>query len=525
MAQNYGRLGGGSRRGGSGSWQWVLLGFLPGILCGGLVLFALSLTNVLDLSSLSEQTPIVVTSSEQVVMVVTATDDPSQPTLAPIVITATPEPSTPTTVAVVVPSTPTSEPDVQINAGDDGQAQSSAVTVATPVQVVPNNSAGLAAEEAGSGVQANSATGGVNAGTTGSSTGVGVVDPTGNQLPEALVGVPSTTVVIQGGVFEMGTTPDEVLIAVNQCVERDAGNCQLSYGEDSTPAFQVQLPNYRIESTEVTFSQYASFLNHLQSQGQTHLNGCSGFICIQTGNERPGDAVIIFNGATYTVQGNLAAHPAYAVTWYGADSYCRAIGRRLPTEAEWERAARGDDGRIYPWGNEWNPALAQTGRPATGERVPVAVGSFPSAISPYNALDMAGNVAEWVNDWYNPAYYSQQASQQQPVQNPAGPPTGVEKVLRGGSWDALPFFARTVHRQSFVPAPDNPEADFPRYIGFRCVEDIDPNAPIAPASGVDPSTLGTIAEEPAAPANAQPTLQPAAPTVIPAETQEPVSSS
>jgi len=521
MAQNYGRLGG--RRGGSGTWQWMLVGFLPGVLCGGIILFGLSFSGFLNLGGLVEQTPVVQT---QIVAVVhTPTVDSNQPTITPFVITATPEPATPTpAAAAVVPSTPTTlpaSPAVQLQeitpdaAAVDANAQAQTAPNTTGQQpAASGNTTGLAPEEGGSGVATgNTGVGGsLNTGGSGSL----AVDPNASALPEALVGVPSTTVLVQGGTFEMGTTPDEVLIAVNQCVERDAGNCQLSYGEDSTPAFQVQLPPFRIETTEVTFNQYAAFLNYLRSQGQTHLNGCSGFICIQTGNERPGDAVIIFNGATYSVQGNLAQHPAYAVTWYGADAYCRAIGRRLPTEAEWERAARGDDGRIYPWGNEWNPALAQTGRPAQGERVPVAVGNFQTALSPYNALDMAGNVAEWVQDWYNPASYSQNASQPQPVVDPSGPPTGVEKVLRGGSWDALPFFARTVHRQSWVPAPDTVEADFPRWVGFRCAEDVDPDDVIAPASGVNPATLGS--EIPAegeadAPLNAQPTI-PAAPTLV-----------
>ncbi|MCS6836814.1 MAG: SUMF1/EgtB/PvdO family nonheme iron enzyme [Anaerolineae bacterium] len=464
MTPNYGRPG--VRRRSSG-WQWMLIGFFPGLLCGGLVIFLLLLSGTLD-SFRTAPTPIPVT-PQTIMMIVTATPDPNAPTSTPFVITATPEPTSADQGVILFPS-----PTPPINLQAEGIAQTlapglPAPTVIAAVSLTPPG--GLVAPQGGVVVPQASPT---------------------SAIPAPLVGLVSNMANIPGGVFTMGTTPLEVIEAVSQCRTRDGGNCQESYGEDANPPFQVQLNPYRMEITEVTFQQYVAFLNYLRSQGSTHLNGCNGFICIQTVNENPSGAVITFDGANYNVPLGLNNHPVFGVTWYGANAYCQAIGRRLPTEAEWERAARGDDGRIYPWGNQWSETLAKTNRPREAALGTVAIGTYPLGASPYGLLDMAGNVAEWVNDWYSADYYNQMANQPQPVFNPQGPTIELRKVLRGGSWDSVPFFARSVHRQYGFPAPDNVRDAYPRWVGFRCAADADPNttassAPAAPGGLVTPS--------------------------------------
>ncbi|MBI3245402.1 MAG: SUMF1/EgtB/PvdO family nonheme iron enzyme [Deltaproteobacteria bacterium] len=118
-----------------------------------------------------------------------------------------------------------------------------------------------------------------------------------------------------------------------------------------------------------------------------------------------------------------AQHPINCVDWSQANAYCRWAGKRLPTEAEWEKAARGTDRRVYPWGNAWDATKANVSTNGT-----VAVGSYPAGKSPYGALDMSGNVWEWTADWYADAYYHNG-----PVKNPKGPESGQVRSVRGGS--------------------------------------------------------------------------------------------
>jgi formylglycine-generating enzyme required for sulfatase activity len=318
---------------------------------------------------------------------------------------------------------------------------------------------------------------------------------TAGEVPPPLQGLLTPLLDVPGGTFTMGTTAAEVLAAVTACQD-DGGNCQIAFGEDSSPPHSVTLDAFQIEQTEVTYEQFLAFMNFLGPR--SHLNGCDGFACIATLNETDVSNVT-FDSANYRVPAVLNRFPVANVTWYGARAYCRAIGRRLPTEAEWERAARGSDGRIYPWGNDNDVSLANTSsRPdlAPEQRGAVEVGSYAAiASSPYGAQDMAGNVAEWVNDWYAPTYYSQPEAA---GLNPQGPPVGTEKVLRGGSWDARTFFARTVHRQSLEPD----QAAI--WAGFRCAADADTGAG---GVEVDPGNIAITPEAEASP-NSQPTLPP-----------------
>ena len=162
---------------------------------------------------------------------------------------------------------------------------------------------------------------------------------------------------------------------------------------DEQPEHKVDLDGYWIYQTEVTVAQYRAF-------------------CQATDRSMP-------DVPSWDWKDD---HPIVNVTWDDAAAYAKWAGAALPTEAQWEKAARGTDGRMYPWGNEWDVAKCVSGV----ELAPV--GSIPAGASPYGALDMAGNVWEWCADWYG----SYAAA---PAKNPTGPANGTSRVLRGGSWN------------------------------------------------------------------------------------------
>jgi formylglycine-generating enzyme required for sulfatase activity len=206
--------------------------------------------------------------------------------------------------------------------------------------------------------------------------------------------------------------------------------------EDERPRHMVWLDAYLMDVYEVTTGRYAKFLD-------------------ATGRIPP----------LFWDQVDPAHHgdrPVVGVDWEDADAYCRWAGNRLPTEAEWEKAARGTDERRHPWGNQAptaNVANFALGARFSYDQVLTPVGRYEKGKSPYGIYDLAGNVWEWVQDWYDGAYYDQS-----PDRNPQGPDQGQFKVLRGGSWSELPKYLLTYGRFKLPPSTRN------SYTGFRCAK-------------------------------------------------------
>jgi formylglycine-generating enzyme required for sulfatase activity len=210
--------------------------------------------------------------------------------------------------------------------------------------------------------------------------------------------------------------------------------------DDEKPQNRIYLDTFWIDKTEITNAQYQQ--------------------CVRAGICTPPRAqATVFRADLLPVVG---------VNWEQAHAYCEWVGGQLPTEAEWEKAARGADGRLYPWGNEFDrkrlnycdvncPADWRDSTASDGYRYTAPVGSYPAGASPYGALDMSGNVWEWTADWYDPETYAHLTDQ-----NPTGPTYGLQRVIRGGSWFYKGKNLRAVNRHKDVPtfSYDN--------IGFRC---------------------------------------------------------
>lgn len=215
------------------------------------------------------------------------------------------------------------------------------------------------------------------------------------------------------------------------------GGVNGSFAADETPPHVVRLDSFSIDTFEVTVAQFARFADS------------SGYV---TDAERANDPTTWRNFNTPDRQ----RFPVTYVSWNDAVRYCAWAGKRLPTEAEWERAARGATPHIYPWGDTFNGKYANTFELGVGQ--PVAVASN-SIASPSGAFDMVGNVWEWVEDWYGGGYYTDA-----PDSNPTGPATGIEKVIRGGSFKSKADRATTSVRGR---ASIDRRADD---IGFRCAK-------------------------------------------------------
>jgi len=266
--------------------------------------------------------------------------------------------------------------------------------------------------------------------------------PTETSLPrptqDPSLGIGSTQIAPQDGMvmvyvpageFEMGS---------------EVGN------DNEKPVHTVYLDAFWIDQTEVTNAMFAAFLT---DQGNQSDDGVSWWGSIYE------VGLIEKSGSEWRSKSSYGNYPVTEVSWYGAQAYCEWIGRRLPTEAEWEKAARGSsigsrDEHKYPWGEEINCNLANY---LNCEYGAIAVGSYPEGASPYGVLDMAGNVSEWVADWYDEDYYYYS-----PMENPIGPESGITRVLRGGSHMSISVLVRSAIRGKRSPL----YTDF--FSGFRC---------------------------------------------------------
>lgn len=237
----------------------------------------------------------------------------------------------------------------------------------------------------------------------------------------------------QSGGVSPGTSVTTPAGTVHELVHVPAGPSEMgseSGGSDERPVHTVELDGYFIDKFEVTNELYRAFVQ-------------------ATDGELP----LFESDSRY----NGAQHPVVGVSWFSAEAYCGWAGLRLPTEAEWEKTARGTDGRTYPWGEGIDAGKANYGQ-KVGTVVPV--GSYPAGVSPYGAHDLAGNAFEWVADWYDSGYYGSS-----PASNPTGPSNGRVRVLRGGSWYGDPRILRASGRFRHAPSLRN------IYFGFRCARD------------------------------------------------------
>ena len=232
----------------------------------------------------------------------------------------------------------------------------------------------------------------------------------------------------------MGSTKGQAVQVIN-----DVGESWKEYIEWEQPQHTIELSEYSVGKYPITNQEYQAFVREAKYNPPYSWSG----------DKFPAEK---------------SNHPVVCVSWYDAVAYCKWLGEktnknyRLPTEAEWEKGARDGDGRVYPWGNEFDPKKANTRESNVGETSDV--GNFsPQGDSPYGCADMVGNVWEWCSDWFKDDEYKQM--QGAAIQNPQGPKNGVFRVLHGGSFSNNLWYARCAYRLRHIPN----EANF--RIGFR----------------------------------------------------------
>ncbi len=230
------------------------------------------------------------------------------------------------------------------------------------------------------------------------------------------------------------------------------GSIEEDFIQEEMPQHTVYLDAYYIDKYEVTNSQYWEFLEYIIRTGDH--SKCHPTEPIEK-NHIPGNP---YRGYEYKYY-NYPDYPVNRIDWYDAYAYAAWAGKRLPTEAEWEKAARGTDGRRFPWGNVWEIRYCNVG---TSGNLPISVGSFEQGNSVYGCYDMSGSMSEWCSDWYHPEYFYNS-----PKKNPKGPKKSTGKrIIKGGS-----MFAQNVYKlRCAVRMFDDPDKRN-KSVGFRCAKD------------------------------------------------------
>jgi eukaryotic-like serine/threonine-protein kinase len=308
-----------------------------------------------------------------------------------------------------------------------------------------------------------------------SSQATGETSPTATLVPTHTATFPQSPTAT---VSPFPTTPP-VYTVVTRIAEKDgmemvfvpAGAFEMGSSEGNRreqPVRQVYLDAYWIDKVEVTIAMFQKFVNETGWQTDAEKKGWSwAYQSFEKDYEANSGATWRTPHPGFRISG-LQNHPVVHVSWFDAQAYCEWAGRKLPTDAEWEKAARGADGRTYPWGNQDPDGhLANFADVSLdhflsdknvddGYQFTAPVGSYPAGASPYGALDMAGNVSEWVHDWY--CFSCPNDS----LVNPVGPDSGDERLMRGGGWSSGIIPMRSWRRLSSYP--DSSAG----WDGFRC---------------------------------------------------------
>ncbi len=259
-----------------------------------------------------------------------------------------------------------------------------------------------------------------------------------------------------GGTFMMGRSSEDS--SPNRITWLQA------LGAGGRPVHQVTLDGFWIQKLEVTNGQYAKFLNECGSN-----EDAEGHEFLDLDDE---GCEIGLRDGTYVVAEGREDHPVVEVTWYGAQAYAEHYGMALPTEAQWEYAARGPESRRYPWGDEWDSEnvccqINQGAQVATFAAT-LPAGSCPAGVSWCGSLDMLGNAMEWCSDWFDVDYYKHSPKNNPP--GPAEPPSGqpeAPRVCRGGGYIHSPDDCLVTNRFQHPPNECND------YHGFRCVLEVE----------------------------------------------------